>query len=307
MSRTATSWRALGTYVYLCGDADTLVDATRIAADVLETVDKTYSRFRSDSELMTLYRRSGEDVPVSPLLHAAVRVALEAAEESEGLLDPTMGSQLVAAGYDRTFTRVPTTSSAAVDLPVRTSSWRAVVLGEGTLRLPARTLLDLGATGKAFAADLIAASLEAELGRAFLVSVGGDLRITASRAAAPYAVAVADTEAGLSGDQVYRISLTQGALATSSIAARQWHRDGRRWHHIIDPRTGEPAAGPWRTVTAYGHTAVGANTASTTALILGKAALGWLVQRSVAARLVSHDGVVTTTPLWDKAFGQVAA
>ena len=92
--------------------------------------------------------------------------------------------------------------------------------------------------------------------------------------------------------------------ATSSTAARRWVRGGREWHHLIDPRTGEPARGPWRTVTAVGHTAAAANTASTAAIVLGVQAAAWLSAHGVAARLVDHDDQVTTTPGWPGADGR---
>ena len=100
------------------------------------------------------------------------------------------------------------------------------------------------------------------------------------------------------------VDLVEGGLATSSTAARRWVRGGREWHHLIDPRTGEPARGPWRTVTAVGHTAAAANTASTEAIVLGVQAAAWLSAHGVAARLVDHDDQVTTTPGWPGADGR---
>ena len=82
------------------------------------------------------------------------------------------------------------------------------------------------------------------------------------------------------------------------MSARRWRRGGRQWHHLVDPRTGTPAAGCWRTVTALGHTAAAANTATTAAIVLGDAALEWLTARGVAARLVDHEGRVSRTPDW---------
>jgi FAD:protein FMN transferase len=94
------------------------------------------------------------------------------------------------------------------------------------------------------------------------------------------------------------VRLGAGGLATSSVSARRWRRGGRQWHHVVDPRTGLPAQGPWRTVTALGRTAAAANAATTASIVLGDAAYAWLVDRQVAARLVDHDGHVTRTPAW---------
>lgn len=303
MTRDALTWRALGTYVYLAAEATELKAAGALAAAVLDEVDAACSRFRPDSELSRLNTHPGQCVPISPLLRGALQVALEAAQETDGLLDPTIGAQVRAIGYDRTFSLVPAESAEAAHAPVPSGTWRDVQLTEEGVTIPPRTLIDLGATGKAFAADLVAAVLAVEVAGPCIVSVGGDLRVS-GRTSAPFTVAI-----GHRADEPAQATITlhEGAVATSSRSARRWVRGGRQWHHIIDPRTGAPAEGPWQTVTAYGHTAVSANSASTTALILGTDALDWLSARDVAARLVDDEDRITTTPMWDTAFGDEAA
>jgi thiamine biosynthesis lipoprotein len=69
-------------------------------------------------------------------------------------------------------------------------------------------------------------------------------------------------------------------------------------HHILDPRTGLPAASPWRTVSVAAATCVDANTASTAAIIKGAGAAAWLADRSLPARLVTTSGAVHTVAGW---------
>ena len=69
-------------------------------------------------------------------------------------------------------------------------------------------------------------------------------------------------------------------------------------HHVLDPRTGQPAREVWRTVTVTGPSATAANAATTTAIVLGDAAVDWLTKREVPARLVDLNGAVTTTGGW---------
>src|SRR5664279_3743138 len=80
------------------------------------------------------------------------------------------------------------------------------------------------------------------------------------------------------------ITLHRGGLATSTTTVRRWRRGGRLVHHIIDPATGAPAEGCWRTVSVAADTALAANTASTAAIVLGEQAESWLCQRHLAAR-----------------------
>lgn len=296
----AASWRAIGTYVDVRTTPEALEGAVELVAAVLDEVDEAYSRFRPDSDLSLVNARPGHPLLVRPVLVGAVRVALEAARETGGLVDPTLGTVLEAAGYDRTYALVPNDDPSPAALPARRGSWRDVVVDDTTVSVPPGAALDLGATGKAFAADLAALTVVEQLGAPVLVSVGGDIRIAGPGTdATAQPVRLGHNLADLAdGSGSVTVSVGAGGIATSSVSARRWRRGGRQWHHLVDPRTGGPAEGPWRTVTALGHTAVAANTASTAAVVLGAEALGWLTAREVAARLVDHDGAVTRTPAW---------
>ena len=130
--------------------------------------------------------------------------------------------------------------------------------------------------------------------------VGGDLRVASpDDSAQDHLVLLGHSRSELdAGGPAASVRLGSGGLATSSVSARRWRRGGRQWHHVVDPRTGLPAQGPWRTVTALGRTAAAANAATTASIVLGAAAYDWLVDHDVAARLVDHDGHVTRTPAW---------
>ena len=159
-------WSALGTNAHLLvanGD----VDAGREAVEeTLAEVDATYSRFRPDSELVGLNARSGETVPVSPLLARAIGVALRAAMLTDGLADPTVGRALRATGYDRDFRLIESEADAPVVRLETVPGWRAVHLDAraDTVRLQRGVELDLDATGKALAAELGAAAAATRLG-----------------------------------------------------------------------------------------------------------------------------------------------
>jgi FAD:protein FMN transferase len=94
------------------------------------------------------------------------------------------------------------------------------------------------------------------------------------------------------------VVLDTGGLATSTTTQRRWRRGGETVHHLLDPRTGRPVAGPWRTASVAAASCVAANTASTAALVLGAHAPGWLAARGLPARLVAQEGIVTTVGGW---------
>ena len=100
------------------------------------------------------------------------------------------------------------------------------------------------------------------------------------------------------GDVVTTVALRAGGLATSSTTQRVWRRGGRRAHHILDPRSGLPAAVHWRTVSVAARTCVEANAASTAAIVLGGEAQRWLEAARLPARLAHRDGAVAGTCGW---------
>ena len=103
------------------------------------------------------------------------------------------------------------------------------------------------------------------------------------------------------------VSIVAGGLATSSTSVRRWTRGERTYHHLVDPRTGAPADEYWRTDTVAAASCVDANIASTAAVVLGPAALDWLDERRLPARLVDVDGGVATAGGWLRDLEPVAA
>ena len=296
---THAEFPAFGTYGYLAvRRAATLPRALRISQTVIRDVDATCSRFRVDSDLARVNREPGRWVDVHPLLVEAVRIAVRAAAATDGLVHPLLGRPLVTLGYDRDFRELREIETAPTDTPApAVDAWRSIDLDEARVRIPAGTALDLGSTAKAWAADLVSTGLEQELGEPALVSLGGDISISAPDGA-PWRVAVAEQPGDLRERPACLVTLTDGGLATSSTQVRRWTRQGTVRHHLLDPRTGEPAVEVWRTVTATGPSCVAANTATTAAVVLGEEAVSWLDRCDITARLVAADGRVHVTGSW---------
>jgi thiamine biosynthesis lipoprotein len=288
-------WEALGSRVQVVvADGRALEPASAAVAAEIAAIDVACSRFREDAELARVHAAGGDPVELSELLVEAVSVALRAARETDGLVDPTVGSAMAAAGYDRDFSLL-----SRDDTPVRAvpaAGWWNVRLEGGRLRLAPGVRLDLGATAKALAADRAAAAAYAAGRAGVLVNLGGDIALAGRAPDGSWPIGLAD---GHRDEAVgATVALSSGGLATSSTTQRRWRRGGRELHHVLDPRTGEPAVVVWRTVSVAAATCVQANTASTAALLLGEAAPAWLKARGLAARLVRADGAVTGTCGW---------
>jgi thiamine biosynthesis lipoprotein len=181
----------------------------------------------------------------------------------------------------------------------RLPSWRAVELDvvAGTVRVPAGTVIDLGATAKAFAADRAARRQAAEAaGCGVLVSLGGDVAVAGPAPAAGWRVLVTDDHTRAEGGQL--VTVRSGGLATSSTTVRRWQRAGREMHHLIDPMTCAPVDGPWRTVSVAAGSCLDANVASTATVVLGERGLPWLARTGLPGRLVARDGTVHLVGAW---------
>jgi thiamine biosynthesis lipoprotein len=295
------SWKALGTSVHVVtSDPDELPTAELAVHEVLGDIDAAYSRFRPDSELSRLSASPGIEVRISPLLVRAIDVALRAARLTNGAVDPTVGTAIRIAGYDDDFARLPADRAPLMLRAFRVAGWQVIRFNAvaRTITVPAGVELDLGSTGKALAADLAVSAARSAIDGGVLVSLGGDI---AAAGPAPYGgwrILVAE-DSNQPPDSDGQVICTQrGGVATSSTTIRRWRLGDAEMHHIIDPTTGLPTHGPWRTVTVIAPNCVDANTAATAAIVQGDAAIDWLKRRRLPARLVENDGTIHYLGPW---------
>jgi thiamine biosynthesis lipoprotein ApbE len=315
-TRTATAtWPALGsTAVVRVAEPWQIGEAARIVREQLVAFDRACSRFREDSELACVNRAGPRPASAGPLLIEALAAALRGAEVTDGALDPTVGVAMERAGYDRDWRLIAKDVAEHEQAPLRLTarrlgSWRQIGLDRvaGTIAVPAGVKLDLGATAKALAADRACAAAHGQLGGGVLVSLGGDIATAGHAPEGGWQIHVTDDHRDGLDAPGQRVTISSGALATSSTLARSWSRAGRRMHHIIDPATGEPAETPWRTVSVAAGDCLDANIASTAALLRGEDAPSWLEGLGLPARLVGRDGVVATVAGWPEADARMPA
>jgi thiamine biosynthesis lipoprotein len=266
----------MGVDVVVGGASATELEAAAGLFDVWELV---FSRFRPDSELVRINRARAEAVLVSSLFARVLGTALKAAAATEGLVDPTLGGAIEAAGYDRDLSEVgddPRPPGTAD--PGR---WREVRLAGRLLMRPVGIALDLNGVVKAMAVDEALGLLPHD----GFVAAGGDL-------AARGETTVALPEGGA-------VRLLAGGLATSGITRRRWLRGGIVQHHLLDPRTGRPSRSCWTEVTVAAATCLAADVAAKAAFLLGGDGPGWLDARGLPGRFRA-DTVVVANRAWRK-------
>lgn len=251
------------------------------------------TRFDCDSELSRLNADPREEVPTSAILAGALRAALNAAELTDGLVDPGLLGQLERAGYGSSRVGVAPADlrEALLQAPPRCparrrqgADWQAVEIGEGFVRRPPGMRFDLGGSAKGHAADSAAACLRGY--DSFAVDVGGDI-VVGGNAGVPRVVVV---EHPL-GHHDLSFRLGRGAIATSGLARRIWRTPNGFAHHLIDPSTGVSAWTGVVQATAVAPTAVEAEALAKAALLSGPEAGVRVLERGGGV-LVLDNGTV---------------
>ena len=275
MRREQRSFQAMGVMVEVGGaDRSTFEEIRALFAER----EAVFSRFLSGSELSRLNRSDATVVEITPVFARAVAAALAAAQHTQGLVDPTLGVALEAAGYDRNFAELRTDERPPG--PTHPGSWRALAIVGGILFRPAGTKLDLNGVVKSMAVDDAVALLPGE----GYVSAGGDL---ATRGEMDVLLPSSGT-----------IVLRGGGIATSGSSRRRWIRGGELQHHLIDPRTGRPARSCWTDVTVAAGSCVAADVAARAAFILAEDGPRWLDDRGLAGSFIAPEGVWAENRTW---------
>jgi FAD:protein FMN transferase len=267
---------------------------------VFEAWEAALSRFRPESELNQLNRAGGIPTRVSRVFWQVLQAAIRAEVVSSGLVSAAVLPAVLAAGYTESFERM-----AAGNAPAARITWekptvpalREIELDPKTrtVRLPAGMQLDFGGVAKGWAAHQAARMLETS--GPTLVDAGGDLAMSGLRGRGePWMISIEDPRSP--GEILGTLRLGRGGVATSGIDYRRWQQDGRLRHHIIDPRSGQPAETDVLAATVVAPNVLDAEIAAKVVLILGsRAGMEWLTMRPECAGLVVlQDGRVLSSP-----------
>jgi len=261
------------------------------ALAALHDVDRTMTRFRPDSEIGRANRLAARQaVPVSAATATVVAAALAWAERTGGAFDPAVGRAIEL--WDVTHRREPPSPNVFVRLAGQ-HLHRSVELGESggrpvlVYRDPA-VALDLGAIGKGWGVDRAVAALRDWGIRDAIVNVGGDLyAMGTSGTGDPWRVGIRspDDPGRLAGT----LEVTDRAVATSGVYEQYFDYHGRRYHHLLDPSTGEPLRTATRTLTIAADDCMTADAAAT-ALFGRPAEAPAVLARLVPGATVAHTG-----------------
>lgn len=268
----------------------------RMAEDELGRLERLWSRFLPDSDVTRLNRSEGEAVEVHPDTVTLLATMVEAARVTAGRYDPTLLPALVALGYGvsrtdpRLVTELPPAAVSGGCLPDV-----VIDVAAGTVAVPREVALDPGGIGKGLAADLVVDRLCRAGATGASLAVGGDVAMAGQAPlGAGWRVAVEHPDADRGPVAV--VVVDRGGVATSSTRSRRWHHAGRAVHHVLDPRTGEPAVTDLAAVTVFASRGWLAEAHATSALLAGRAGvLEHLRAHGLSGVAVALDGEPVAT------------
>jgi thiamine biosynthesis lipoprotein len=262
----------------------------------LEQFDHSCNRFRSDSEISRLNANGGEVASTSPTFELALHAALDAANATQQLCDPTVLPALLALGYDVDYDELARRADVELRAPVLPTGIASIHLDRTAhlVQLDAPCQIDLGASAKALLVDLVASDVAP--GGGVVVELGGDVAVQGQGSDGPWAIGLSDS-LRITGREP-RVAIQNGGVATSSITTRTWRAGNVVANHVVDPRTGSFATGPYATATVSAQSCVLANAFATAALLWGEEAGYYVAQAGWSGRLVRHDGTVDFVGGW---------
>lgn len=259
------------------GPRERALRLARIAAGEAFRIEKKFSRYRNDGIVPRINAGAGAPVAVDEETAGLIEFADRAWRLSDGRFDITSGVLRRAWTFDGS-DRLPDPEEVERLRPF--IGWDKARWSAPEIALPPGMEIDLGGIGKEYAVDRIFDLLRSSTENGFLVNLGGDIRAGGDRpGGAPWIVGI--EEPGAEGAARRAVELYGGALATSGDARRYLLKDGKRYPHILDPRTGRPVEGAPRQITVLADTCIEAGLLATLAMLRGPEAESFLDAQGV--------------------------
>lgn len=258
-------------------DRDEAERLVRIVADEAWRIEAKYSRYLPGNIVDQINTANGQAITVDEETARLIDFAATLFDISGGKFDITSGALREAWTFDGG-DAVP--DQALIDTILPRVGWRQVDWQARSIKLPAGVQVDLGGVGKEYAVDRAADIIGRETPAACLVNFGGDLAATRVPVRRPaWRVGIEALRDGRLAEKM--IDLRTGALATSGDARRYVLHNGKRYGHILDPKTGWPIEGAPRSVTVAADTCTQAGMLATLAMLEGKEAESFLESEGV--------------------------
>lgn len=280
----------MDTYNTLSADADPAV--LTAAVQRLNELERVFSRNREDATLYQLNEAGAAETATLPLeLQELLKQSQLLCEETKGAFDPTLG--VLVDLWDVRAEQPSVPQEAEIVEARKHCGIETLSLDDKQVILQDGMQLDLGAIAKGYVTDLLVEQLRADGVKHALLSLGGNVYALGDKNGKPFQIGLADPKnpSKLLG----KLLLQNRAVVTSGDYQRYFEADGKRYHHIVDPKTGHPADSGLAAVTVVAQSALLADAYSTALFVMGQEEGLRLVEADerLEAVFVTRDGTVT--------------
>jgi FAD:protein FMN transferase len=278
-----------GCEVVIAGESKKSAELTaEKAVTEISRIEKKYSRYLHDSIVSRINNAAGTGcIECDEETLTLIRFADAFYRSSEGLFDITSG--VLRRAWDFRNESLP--EPGAMESLIPLVCWENVVRENNTVFLSLSGMeLDFGGFGKEYAADRAAEILQKQGVRHGYVNLGGDIRVVGPKPdRTPWLIGIQDPRN--KKQTIASIPLYSGALATSGDYERFFEKDGERYCHILNPRTGMPVSS-WRSVTVLAATTLLAGSRSTIAMLKEVGGLSYLAGTGMKYLAVDRNGEI---------------
>ena len=241
-------------------------------------IEDKFSRYLAGNIIHQINTAGGSSVQVDEETARLLSYAAECFAISDGMFDITSGVLRKVWKFDGS-DKIPSEESVKEILP--RVGWEKITFEDQTLTMPAGMEIDLGGIGKEYAVDLVAGLIAYSSDASFVVNFGGDLFVSGLRSSGePWQIGLDDPQKTGEGS-VGMLKIERGGVATSGDARRFLLRDGVRYSHILNPKTGWPIQDAPRSIMVVADSCVEAGVLSTVAMLNGQNAESFLEQEGV--------------------------
>lgn len=234
-----------------------------------------FSRFLPDSELMRLNRSDGQYFTASAEMMAILQTSKKLYQQTGGVFNPAILPALETAGYSDSFERLPDERNLSATKVLVAPDFSQIKIDDKKREvfLPAGWRLDLGGIGKGYLLDQLADEM-AQNWDNFWLSLGGDLVAQGkNELGQPWPVGFGREDGQTLKGEMFSVGPKREAVATSGKSKRRGWKNGRPWHHLIDPQTGRPAVTAVTQATVRGPQATACDVLAKCVVIAGPAAV----------------------------------
>lgn len=251
---------------------------TSVAYSETKRIEQKFSRYLPNNPMATINYSHGKPVAIDDETFRLLEFANSCFELSEGMFDITSGVLRKAWKFDGS-DNLPTAKSVKVLMPF--IGWQKVKYDQATIILAKGMELDFGGIGKEYAVDCVAKLCsEYAPSTSVVVNFGGDIQVTCARNnKQPWHIGIENPDDNNHSSNILKI--ISGGLATSGDARRYLLKDGKRYSHILNPKTGYPIENAARSVTVAAPHCIQAGLLATLALLKGSYAEAFLDEQAV--------------------------